>query len=310
MLLSDVQIRDALKSGDLAIEPFDEKCLEPASYDIRLGRYAFSSKTKEKRDLQAADVLTIEGGEFAIVETLERVQLSRSMAGQLGLRSEYARRGLLMLSGSQIDPGWGEDEPRLLKVRFVNLAPHSIAVTYQTPFLTAQFFRLSVPTSHAYSGPHKEQAGIGGKELEELAAFEGMTIGGIIGTLSTVARDVSQLTRSVDTLGDRLDRSVGALTQSVATLVARDEEYRTSAAELRKSMTDLIQSVSSVVARDEHQRTTVTETRDALKSLDLRVQNADSRVAALTGRVDRVPAFLAILALCMAILTGVIALTR
>lgn len=36
-MLSDVEIREAVNSG-LRIEPFDEKYVEPASYDIRAGR--------------------------------------------------------------------------------------------------------------------------------------------------------------------------------------------------------------------------------------------------------------------------------
>ncbi len=37
MFLSDVDILRAVKSGDVTLEPFDKKRLQPASYDIRLG---------------------------------------------------------------------------------------------------------------------------------------------------------------------------------------------------------------------------------------------------------------------------------
>jgi dCTP deaminase len=37
MFLSDIQIREAVKSGDITIQDFDEKRLQPASYDILLG---------------------------------------------------------------------------------------------------------------------------------------------------------------------------------------------------------------------------------------------------------------------------------
>lgn len=37
MFLSDVDIHRAVKSGDVTLEPFDKKQLQPASYDIRLG---------------------------------------------------------------------------------------------------------------------------------------------------------------------------------------------------------------------------------------------------------------------------------
>jgi len=37
MFLSDNDIHAAVKSGDIILEPFDKKRLQPASYDIRLG---------------------------------------------------------------------------------------------------------------------------------------------------------------------------------------------------------------------------------------------------------------------------------
>src|ERR1041385_2285573 len=37
MFLSDVDIKKAVKAGDIVLKPFDEKRLQPASYDILLG---------------------------------------------------------------------------------------------------------------------------------------------------------------------------------------------------------------------------------------------------------------------------------
>lgn len=37
MFLSDVDIKEAIKAGDVTLEPFNQKKLQPASYDIRLG---------------------------------------------------------------------------------------------------------------------------------------------------------------------------------------------------------------------------------------------------------------------------------
>lgn len=37
MFLSDTDIHKAIKAGDITLEPFDKKKLQPASYDIRLG---------------------------------------------------------------------------------------------------------------------------------------------------------------------------------------------------------------------------------------------------------------------------------
>ena len=37
MFLSDVDIKKAIKNGDIVLKPFDEKRLQPVSYDILLG---------------------------------------------------------------------------------------------------------------------------------------------------------------------------------------------------------------------------------------------------------------------------------
>src|SRR5690349_5081166 len=37
MLLSDVDIKKAVESGEITLKPFEEKRLQPASYDILLG---------------------------------------------------------------------------------------------------------------------------------------------------------------------------------------------------------------------------------------------------------------------------------
>ncbi|MEZ4909816.1 MAG: dCTP deaminase [Saprospiraceae bacterium] len=39
MILSDVEILDAVQNGSIVIEPFDIKCLGTNSYDVHLGKY-------------------------------------------------------------------------------------------------------------------------------------------------------------------------------------------------------------------------------------------------------------------------------
>lgn len=122
--------------------------------------------------------------------------LPRDVAAQIGLRSEYARRGLVLLSGPQVDPGFRG----VLVVRVVNLAPKPVALAFGSPFLTLQFFRLTSPASTTYAGPYQEQSGIGPRDIEELAQAEGMTLGQVMKTLSALAQDVSELRASITRL--------------------------------------------------------------------------------------------------------------
>ena len=202
-MLSDADIKRQMRQGGLGLEPFDEASLQPASYDLRVGNSAFASTSKQLVDLRHRGVLVIEPGEFVVAETLEKVELDNQTAGQLGLRSEYARRGLLLLSGPQIDPGFNG----LLVVRLINLAPTTVALPYKAPFLTAQFFRLSEPVEKPYEGPRQGQQGITDRDIQELTQTEALTLGGVVKTLSALAADVRELKGSIF----RLSWSIPAL---------------------------------------------------------------------------------------------------
>lgn len=214
--MTDAQIRAAVAAKELSLDPFDPSRVEPASYDIRAGTWGFTSSLKEKVDLSRRGLLVIEAGEFAVIESRERIQLDDRTAGQLGLRSEYAQRGLLMLSGPQIDPGF----EGILVVRLVNLSPKSIAVPYEEPLLTTQFFRLSERVAKPYSGPRQRQTGITGKDIQELVATEGMTLGGVIKMLTALAKDVSELRGSVGRLSWSIPLIVGLGIGVVAIITA------------------------------------------------------------------------------------------
>lgn len=204
-MLNDADIKRRVEDGTLNLTPFEVNSLQPASYDLRAGDFAFTSTTKQKVDLKQRGVVVIEPGEFIVVETLETVGLDSQTAGQLGLRSEYARKGLLMLSGPQIDPGFRG----VLVVRLVNLAPTTVALPHKAPFLTAQFFRLSEPASKPYVGPRQDQAGITDRDIQELTQTEALTLGGVVKTLGALAADVREL-----------KGSIGRLSWSIPLLVA------------------------------------------------------------------------------------------
>lgn len=206
-MLTDAQIREAIEAGELTLDPFDDASLQPASYDLRVGKAAFASSSKERVDIANRGVVIIEPGEFAVVETRERVDAGPRLAIQLGLRSEFARKGLLLLSGPQVDPGFHG----VLVVRVVNLAPQAIALAYESPFLTAQFFLLSHPVAEPYSGARQGQTGITPTDVQELSQTEGQTLGEMLKTLTSLARDVAELRGSVGRLPTIIGWGIGVI---------------------------------------------------------------------------------------------------
>jgi dCTP deaminase len=216
MLMTDEQIRSEPERREMVLEPFEPQSLQPASYDVRVGARAFTSSLKEISDLSQKGLLVIEPGEFAVLESRERIELDLKTAGQLRLRSEYARRGLLLLSGPQIDPGF----KGVLVVRLVNLAPKPIALPYEAPFLTAQFFRLTEAVGKGYSGPRQGQVGLTSYDIQELAETKGLTLGEMMTTLQALAKDVSELRGSVGRLSWLVPLIVGIGMTVVGIVVA------------------------------------------------------------------------------------------
>ncbi len=100
-LLSDADIRQYLAKRELRIEPFDEKNLTPNGYDVTIEEVLVpSSNTRTTQGVAQIPPAT----RFA-VSTRESVGLGRHVAGQLWLRTTWARRGVLAAFG-MIDSGF------------------------------------------------------------------------------------------------------------------------------------------------------------------------------------------------------------
>jgi len=193
MIMTDKAIRKALETGDLVIENFDQHYLEPASYDMRLGEQAITSSRREILHPNEKGLLTIAPGDFALATTHEKVFLRTNMAGHIGLRSLYAKKGVVLLSGPQIDPGF----KGVLVVGLSNLSPRDVVIPYKTPFCTVEFFQLEEPATRPYSGEYQEQTGISSSDIQNLVEAQGMTFGQVITTLQELSINVKSLSDSV-----------------------------------------------------------------------------------------------------------------
>jgi len=97
MLLPDWKIRK-----EILIEPFSEESLQPAGYDLRVGREAFVSG--KLIDVEKEGKVVIPPREYALILTLERVKLPDDVMGDMKIRSSLAREGILG-SFAWVDPG-------------------------------------------------------------------------------------------------------------------------------------------------------------------------------------------------------------
>lgn len=122
MLLSDRDIRAAVESGRVRLDPYEPTMVQPSSIDIRLDRYfrVFENHryphidpALEQPDLtrmvepEGDDAFVLHPGEFVLASTFEVVTLGDDIAARLEGKSSLGRLGLLTHSTAGfIDPGF------------------------------------------------------------------------------------------------------------------------------------------------------------------------------------------------------------
>jgi dCTP deaminase len=100
MFLSDLQIKEALNAGDITIKDFDEKRLQPASYDILLGNKFILTESHATQFIDPAKGIfpqtrevTVEDGDFFVLHP--NVSILGTSWDFFGAKSDY----LIQLSG-------------------------------------------------------------------------------------------------------------------------------------------------------------------------------------------------------------------
>ena len=159
-ILADDTIRQLVESKQIAIEPFHEDAVQPASYDLRLGRRALiSPKGPEERgravdlEKEKGQMLEILPGQFVAILTEEKLALPNDVCARFGLKSNLARKGLIAFGGIQVDPGF----VGRLVISLVNVGPELIEIKIGTPAFTIEFQKLEAPAVKPYGGEYQCQ---------------------------------------------------------------------------------------------------------------------------------------------------------
>lgn len=122
MILSDRSIWEALESGRIAIDPFDETCVQPSSVDLHVDKYfrVFRNHSQRVIDVKedqeeltelvevvGDEALILHPNEFVLGSTLEKVRLPDDLVARLEGKSSLGRLGLLIHSTAGfVDAGW------------------------------------------------------------------------------------------------------------------------------------------------------------------------------------------------------------
>jgi dCTP deaminase len=175
-VLSDRSIREALSSGRLVIDPWDERFLQPASVDLRLGRefrvfrnYRLPYIDPKQEMPNLTELETIEDdvpfilhpGEFALAVTVERVEIPDDLVGRLDGKSSLGRLGLIVHSTAGfVDPGF----KGRLTLELTNIINLPVALYYNMPVSQISFVQLSTPAEKPYGSVGSKYQGQEGPE--------------------------------------------------------------------------------------------------------------------------------------------------
>ena len=154
-VLSDGDILARRVAGDLAVEPFEDRCLTPNGYDLRVAEVMLPD---EGQDVVREGKIAVPGHARFLVSTLERVRMPRDACGQLWLRSSYARRGVLGSFG-KVEAGF----EGTLTLGAFNASRHPVEVPVGDRFCQLVFERMESAPRVGYaerSGNYQGQSGI------------------------------------------------------------------------------------------------------------------------------------------------------
>jgi dCTP deaminase len=171
MILSDRDIREALASGRITIDPFDPACVQPSSVDLHVdaqfrvfanSRYPYIDVRSEMPDLTElvevppGEPFILHPGEFVLGSTLERVALPDDLVARLEGKSSLGRLGLLIHStAGYVDPGWDG----YLTLELSNVANLPITLYPGMKIGQISFFRLTSAAEHPYGSAGNKYQG-------------------------------------------------------------------------------------------------------------------------------------------------------
>jgi len=196
MILTNKQIEEAYRKGDILINPFDVNQVQAASYDFRVGAQGATTSSKKLVDIKSNGFILLQPGDFGVVTVMEELRLGPQYVGRFGLRSKYARKGLIATTGPQIDPGYHGK----LILGITNLTPRPVSLPYKDDFISVEFHRLEEPSTKPYNGPYQGKMELGAEEIEAITENEGMALSEVITTLRAVSINVGSLSDRVKLL--------------------------------------------------------------------------------------------------------------
>ncbi len=146
-ILVDFEIEEVIEKGLIHIDPFDPSNVKSASMDLTVGlltQKPFDGDDDHKQS--TGNTVSLKSQESINIVVKERVRFGKDYLARVGQITHNAARGLLVMHGIQIDPGYAGS----LHIRAVNLTPEKISISVGDPILSLEIVRLSKTPREAF----------------------------------------------------------------------------------------------------------------------------------------------------------------
>lgn len=165
MILSDKDLKTALKDNKIRVNPYDPELIGPSGIDLRLGYQARIFKDSDKikvlnpfeeygeaisQSLESKDGrLVIPPGEIVLATSLEKIEVPDDLGARLIPKNSFNRLGIFLFSGT-IEPGFKGN----LTLTIQNMGKMPVILYPGMPFCKVVFETLSSSADEPY---HKKK---------------------------------------------------------------------------------------------------------------------------------------------------------
>jgi dCTP deaminase len=141
-LLTDTDIAKLMKSGEIKFTHFEEQCLTPVGYDLRVGEYGVSWKKRHPTSIKNEKQIVIDPGDTVLISVREKIQVSKNIGGTIHSKVSLVSRGFSHIS-TTVDPGWKGEMTILIS----NTITTPLTLYFEEPFCTLVLYRTESPAT-------------------------------------------------------------------------------------------------------------------------------------------------------------------
>lgn len=219
-VLAYSEILRRLKAGEIFHEgTWVDKSIRAAAYDLRIANDFLIIAGTEAADTLVFPVGTIRTehidlrpGQLAYVSTTEKLLMPWDLVGQIGIKSSLVRRGLLILGGAFVDPGFGHDRTKetgeRLHFTLMNIGGDDVPLfPGTTPIASLQFHPIIGEVPQGVR--NRKVRGMEDAQLTHFSELPGVKPGsklalGFFTELSKLRKEVSGIESSIKEFNEKL----------------------------------------------------------------------------------------------------------